>query len=551
MKIALAQINPHVGNIEENTTKIVYIIKKAQQFNTDLVVFPELSICGYPPLDLLDYKDFTTRCHSAVEKIARICTDIAVIIGSPSFNPDNDGKSLHNSACFITGGRIQSIHHKTLLPDYDVFNEYRYFEPNSNFEVVEYKGSRIAITICEDLWVDQNFHNSFINKRLYKVSPLEKLILQKPDFIVNISASPFAWNKIRDKQEVFINTAKKYNLPLFMVNQVGANTDLIFEGGSLVVNHKGELFDKIVYFEEDFQIYELQEVLNAPAHGIDPSVTAIVEMIYKSLVMGISDFFAKSGFRKALIGLSGGIDSAVVAVLASEALGHENVHCVFMPSEYTSELSHEAATVMADNLNMPLNEIKIDGLMDSFRNSLGPVFANLPEDATEENIQARIRGTLLMAMANKFGLILLNTSNKSESAVGYGTLYGDMTGALAVLGDVYKTQVYELAEYINRKEEIIPSGSITRPPSAELKKDQKDTDSLPDYDILDKILYGFIEQHKHPAAIAKDGFEIELVELVTSMVNSSEYKRHQFPPVLRISSKAFGHGRRMPLVARY
>jgi NAD+ synthase (glutamine-hydrolysing) len=551
MKIALAQINLHVGNFAENTTKIVFCIKKAQQYNADLVIFPELSICGYPPLDMLDYKDFSDKCLGAVVKIAKICTDIAVIIGSPSFNPLKQGKSLYNSAFFLYDGKIQSVHHKTLLPDYDVFDEYRYFEPNSEFNTVEFKGHRIAITICEDLWYEQNLDKSFGNKRLYTVSPMDILISQKPDFIVNISASPFAWSKIRDKKDIFINTSKKYKLPLFMVNQVGANTDLIFEGGSLVVNQNGEIFDRVSWFEEDFQIYGLEEVINTPAHGTDTTATGSMEMIFRALVLGIRDFYSKNGFSQALIGLSGGIDSAVTAVLATEALGHENVHSVFMPSKYTSPVSGVDARKLAENINITYNQIEIDNLNESFRNSLAPLFEKMPEDITEENIQSRIRGTLLMAMANKSGLIMLNTSNKSESAVGYGTLYGDMSGALSVLGDLYKTQIYELAKYINRNEEIIPESTIARPPSAELRENQKDSDSLPEYDILDKILFRYIEQQKHTSVIIEEGFERETVEKVVYLVNSSEFKRHQAPPVLRVSSKAFGKGRRMPLVAKF
>ncbi len=551
MKIVLAQINLHVGNIEENTTKIVFGIKQAQQFNADLIIFPELSICGYPPLDMLDYREFTMRCHAAVEKIARICTDIAAIIGSPSLNPAKDGKSLHNSAFFCAGGKIQSIHHKTLLPDYDVFDEYRYFEPNREFNVVEYKGTRIAITICEDLWTEQNFHNSFINKRLYTISPMDQLISQDPGIIVNISASPFAWQKVQTKKDVFIEAAKKHSLPVFMVNQVGANTDLIFEGGSLVVSPKGEIYDRISRFEEDFQIYDLDEVLTAPAHGADPAVSDRQKIIFNALVLGIRDFFVKNGFEQALIGLSGGIDSAVTAVLAAEALGHENVKCVFMPSEYTMEVSREGAGKLAETINVSLTETAIDSLFDSFKETLRPLFKDLSENTAEENIQARIRGTLLMAIANKFGYILLNTSNKSESAVGYSTLYGDTSGALAVLGDVYKTQVYELARYINRTEEIIPASIIDRAPSAELREGQEDADSLPEYDILDPILFRYIEEHKDAAVIAGEGFETGLVKKVISLVDTSEFKRYQSPPVLRISPKAFGHGRRMPLVAKY
>lgn len=551
MKIALAQINLHIGNFEENTTKIVYCIKQAQQFNADLVVFPEMTVCGYPPLDMLDYKDYADKCQDVVKRIAKICTNIAVILGSPSHNPNKQGKSLYNSAWFLYEGKVKSIHHKTLLPDYDVFDEYRYFEPNNEFNIVEFKGQRIAVTICEDLWYDQNFDNGFGNKRLYTVSPMDKLITMKPDFIVNISASPFSWSKIQDKKDIFINTSLKYGVPVFMVNQVGANTDLIFEGGSLVVNHKGELFDRVSWFEEDFQIYELNEVLNTPAHGTDKVSTSAIEMIFRALVLGIRDFFAKNRFSHAIVGLSGGIDSAVTALLAAEALGHENVHAVYMPSKYSARISGEDSRKLAENLNISFSETGIDDIADSFLDTLKPMFEDLPEDTTEENIQSRIRGSLLMAMANKLGFIMLNTSNKSESAVGYGTLYGDMNGALSVLGDLYKTRVYELARYINRNEEIIPETTISRPPSAELKENQKDSDALPEYDILDEILFRYIEQQKHSSAIIEEGFDSKIVEKVIHLVNSSEFKRHQAPPVLRISSKAFGRGRRMPLVAKF
>ncbi len=550
MKIALSQLNMHVGNIEENTTKIVFCIKKAQQFNADLIVFPEMAICGYPPLDLLTYREFTSECHQAIENIARICTDIGAVIGSPSFNPEKEGKNLYNSAYFLADGKIRSIHHKTLLPNYDVFDEFRYFEPNRNFDIVEYKGKRIALTICEDLWFEQVFHNDFFNKKLYSIDPVQKLMALQPDFLINISASPFAYTKVQEKKDVFARTAEKYNLPVFMVNQVGANTDLIFEGGSLVVNAKGELFDQSARFEEDFQIYGLNEVMETPAHGTNTAATPAIKLIFQALVLGIRDFFIKTGFTRALIGLSGGLDSAVTTVLAAEALGHENVHCAFIPSEFTSELSGADAKKLAGNLNVSLDEIPIDNLINSFSQTLKPVFDDLPENSTEENIQARIRGTILMSLANKFGLILLNTSNKSELATGYSTLYGDTAGALSVLGDLYKSQVYELAHYINRNRIIIPESTITRPPSAELKKDQKDTDSLPEYEILDKILFRYIEHQNDIAGIVDEGFEVELVKEVVNMVNSSEYKRQQFPPILRVSSKSFGYGRRIPLVAR-
>lgn len=550
MKIALAQINPHVGNINENLTRIVFCIKKAQQFHADLVIFPEMTVCGYPPHDMLDYLDFVDRCQDAVGRIARICTDIAVIVGSPSHNPGREGKRLYNSAFFLYEGKIKSIHHKTLLPDYDVFDEYRYFEPNDKFNIVEYKGSRIAITICEDLWYDQSFDNGQKNTRLYKVQPMEKLIGQKPDFIVNISASPFAWTKIRDKKEIFTKTSKKYSLPLFMVNQVGANTDLIFEGGSLVVNQNGELFDRVSWFEEDFHIYDLDEVRNTPPHVTDHKQTGIMEMLFRALVLGIRDYFNKTGNSQALIGLSGGLDSAVTAVLTAEALGYENVHAVFMPSQYTASESWEDARKLADNISISYSEIDIEPLAKMYSKSLEPLFGDLSEDVTEENIQARIRGTLLMAISNKLGFLMLNTSNKSEASVGYTTLYGDMNGALSVLGDVYKTRVRELAAYINRNEEIIPERVIKKAPSAELRPDQKDTDTLPSYEVLDEILFRYIEQQKNAGRIASEGFDKELVEKVVRMVNMSEYKRYQSPPVLRVSSKAFGNGRRMPIVAK-
>jgi NAD+ synthase (glutamine-hydrolysing) len=551
MKIALAQINLHIGNFNENTTKIVYCIKKAQQFNADLIIFPEMTVCGYPPLDMLDYRDFAEKCEETVNRIAKICTDIGVILGSPSFNHNSEGKSLYNSAFFLYDGKVQSVHHKTLLPDYDVFDEYRYFEPNNEFNIIEFKGQRIALTICEDLWFDQKFDNGYGNKRLYTVSPMERLITLKPDFIVNISASPFSWSKIQDKKDIFINTARNYKLPLFMVNQVGANTDLIFEGGSLVVNQKGEIFDRVAWFDEDFQIYTLQEVLNTPAHGTEPAVTDHIEMIFRALVLGLRDFFAKNGFSRAILGLSGGLDSAVTAVLAAEALGHENVYAVYMPSKYSAPQSGEDARKLAENLNLSIHEIPIDELCETFSEALAPLFNNLPEDVAEENIQSRIRGTLLMAMANKFGYIMLNTSNKSESAVGYGTMYGDMNGAISVLGDLYKTKIYELAGFINRNEEIIPESTITRAPSAELKENQKDSDSLPEYEILDKILFRYIDLQKQADSIISEGFSPELVEKVLHLVNSSEFKRHQSPPVLRVSSKAFGRGRRMPQVAKF
>lgn len=550
MRIALAQLNYHIGNFEENLTSIAFAIKKAQQVNADLIIFSELAVCGYPPLDLLDSKEFIEKSQWAVEKIAAICTDIAAIVGAPSLNQGNNGKNLYNSACFLYQGKVKQTVHKTLLPTYDIFDEDRYFEANTGFNIVEYKGHKIALTICEDLWYEQPFNNSFGRNKIYSVSPMEKLASLEPDFIVNISASPFAHNKVEIKKNIFRENAKKYALPLFMVNQVGANTDLIFEGGSLVVNPAGEIYYAMDYFSEDFQVFDLHEVIKEnPKKNKDYS--DIPELMHNAIVLGIHDYFIKSGLKKAVLGLSGGIDSAVTLVLAEKALGNENLHALILPSKYSSRHSIDDAVKLAKKLDISYDVIDIQPVFDLYLKELNPFFKGLPENITEENIQSRIRGNLLMAYANKFGLILLNTSNKSESSVGYGTLYGDMCGGLAVLGDVYKTEVYQLARFINNYEEIIPQNSIAKPPSAELRPNQKDSDSLPAYDILDPVLFQYIEYNKSEKELIAEGFSPDLVERVLHMVKASEYKRYQSPPVLRVSSKSFGRGRRMPLVGKY
>ncbi len=550
MRIALAQLNYHIGNFEENLTSIAFSIKKAQQVNADLVIFSEMAVCGYPPLDLLESKSFIEKCQWAIEKIAAICTDIAAIVGAPSVNSNPNGKNLFNSAFFLHQGKVEQIVHKTLLPTYDIFDEDRYFESNNTFQIVEYKGRRIALTICEDLWYEQSFNNSFGKDKIYKVSPMEKLISLEPDFIVNISASPFAHNKVEIKKDIFKRNAGKYCLPVFMVNQVGANTDLIFEGGSMAVNPAGEIFYRMDYFTEDFQVFDLNEV--ATRKPVKQEIfTNSAELIHNALVLGIHDYFQKSGLKKAIIGLSGGIDSAVALVLAEKALGNENLHTLILPSKYSSRHSVNDAVKLAKRLDVSYDIIDIQPGFELYLKELEPFFKGLPEDVTEENLQSRIRGILLMAYANKFGLVLLNTSNKSESSVGYGTLYGDMCGGLAVLGDVYKTEVYSLAAYINQFEEIIPKNTITKPPSAELKLNQKDTDSLPPYDKLDPILFQYIEFNKSAKELIEEGFDAVQVEMILSMVKNSEYKRYQSPPVLRVSSKSFGRGRRMPLVGKY
>lgn len=551
MKIALAQLNYHIGNFENNTAKIIDQIEQAKNDQVDLIIFSEMSVCGYPPQDLLEKKSFIEQCDTAIEEIVASCKNIGVIIGSPTLNYHQKGKRLFNSAIFIVDGEIQHIQHKTLLPTYDIFDEYRYFEPNDKFSVVEYKDKKIAITICEDLWDFQPVENTFAKNQLYNVTPMDQLIKQKPDFIVNIAASPFSYTKIWGRKNVFIRNAKKYNLPLFNINQVGAQTELIFDGGSLVVNPDGTIADELKLFEEDYRIFELEDFISAKQKKTIDEEPNVIAKIHDALVLGIRDYFKKMNFKTATLGLSGGIDSAVSLVIAERALGAKNLRVLLLPSKYSSEHSVSDAEKLAKNLGVAYDIVNIQNVVDSFNESLSPIFKGLSEDITEENIQARARGTLLMALSNKFGNILLNTSNKSEAAVGYSTLYGDMNGGLSVLGDVYKADVYKLARYINRKSEIIPENTIVKPPSAELRPDQKDSDSLPDYDVLDKILFEYIELQKPLDEIVEEGFERETVDRIIKLVDTNEYKRYQAPPVLRISSKAFGAGRRMPLVAKY
>ena len=551
MKIALAQLNYTIGDFEKNTYKIISVIKKAKNNNAGLVVFSELSICGYPPLDLLEHKYFIEKCKTFADKIASHCADIAVIIGSPVLNTNPKGKNLFNSALFIKNKKTEYIINKTLLPTYDIFDEYRYFETNKEFSIIEFDKYRIAITICEDLWYNQPLLTNFGKNKLYEISPMEKLIKLKPDFIINIAASPFAYTHENIKQEILINNARDYKIPIFYLNQVGANTELIFNGDSILINKLGTIVDRLKTYEEDFKIYNIDEIINNSESRTKFNEVTTIEKIHNALILGIKDYFGKLNFKTAVLGLSGGIDSAVTLVLASKALGSVNLRVLLMPSKYSSGHSLTDAIELAKNLGVKYDIINIDDIVKQFQISLTPVFYNLPPDITEENIQARVRGNLLMALSNKFGNILLNTSNKSEAAVGYSTLYGDLSGGLSVLGDVYKTDVYKLAEFINKDKEIIPENTLLKAPSAELKPDQKDTDSLPEYSILDKILINYIELQKSDKEITQLGINKSLVQRIIKMVNTNEYKRYQTPPILRISSKAFGSGRRMPLVAKY
>lgn len=544
MKIALAQLNYHIGNFESNTKKIIENIALAKAGGADLVVFAELAVCGYPPRDFLEFEEFISLCEGAGREIASHCKGIACIIGLPVKNDAIAGKDLYNAAYFIEEGEIKAVVKKALLPNYDVFDEYRYFEPATQFDCIDFKGTRIALTICEDLW-------NINNNPLYISNPMDVLITQKPDVMINIAASPFSYQHDDERIIVLSDNAKKYQLPLLYVNQVGAQTEIIFDGGSMVFDNKGNLLDEMPYFKEHLRTYTLNGQNIEGYTSIAHEQASDIAQIHDALVLGIQDYFQKSGFSKAVLGLSGGIDSAIVCALACRALGPENVMAVLMPSQYSSDHSIKDALDLVENFGCKHEIIPIGEAADAFDSMLAKAFTGLSFNLTEENIQARSRGIVVMAMSNKFGYILLNTSNKSECAVGYGTLYGDMCGAIGVIGDVYKTQIYELAHYINKDGEVIPENTIVKAPSAELRPGQKDSDSLPDYDTLDAILYQFIELKKSSAAIIALGYDEALVRRIMKMVNAAEFKRYQTPPILRVSPKAFGMGRRMPIVGKY
>ena len=552
MKIALAQLNYHIGNFELNVQKIIKTVEEAKTSNADIVVFAELAVCGYPARDFLEFDDFLKQCEKAINDIAAHAHDIAIIVGAPTRNPRIEGKDLFNSAYFLANGKVQQVQHKTLLPTYDIFDEYRYFEPATEWKVIEYKNTRIALVVCEDMW---NVGN---DNPLYTVCPLDEMMSQKPEMIINISASPFAYDHAAERLAVMRNNTDRYKLPLFYVNHVGAQTDIIFDGASLVISPNSELYDELPYFVESVRVYDVADVIRGRGRDVACNVSTNYEqpknktaLIHDALILGLRDYFAKMNLKTAILGLSGGIDSAVVVALAAEALGAQNVRVVLLPSQFSSDHSINDARALAKNLNVQYDIVPIEPMFKSYETALAPHFLGTQFNITEENLQARIRGTILMAFSNKFGNILLNTSNKSEMAVGYGTLYGDMCGGISVLGDVYKTEVYELARYFNRNGEVIPKSSIEKPPSAELRPNQKDSDSLPDYDILDKLLYQYIERRQGPNEIIAMGFDAALVHRVLRLVNINEFKRKQTAPVLRVSPKAFGDGRRIPIVAKY
>ena len=543
MKIAIAQLNFHIGNFEGNLGKMLWAVKEARSQGADLICFSELATVGYPPRDFLEFEDFIELAEHSVQELAKAAKGIAIVVGSPTKNPVVEGKDHYNAAYFLAEGQVQQVQYKTLLPTYDIFDEYRYFEPATEWKVVEYKGKRIALTICEDIW---NIGNE---NPMYTVCPMDQMITQRPDFILNLSASPFSYTQAKARIRIVQANVRRYDIPMFYVNHCGAQTELIFDGGSLVVSPDGKVFDELPYFEECIRTYELEAVVKGGRENEQPKEK--MTLIHDALLLGIRDYFRKLGFKRAILGLSGGIDSAVVAVLAARALGPDNVRVVLMPSQFSSDHSIHDARKLAENLGTQYDIIPIEGIYQSYIEALKPHFWSQPFNIAEENLQARARGNLLMALSNKFGNILLNTSNKSDVAVGYGTLYGDMCGGLSVIGDLYKTEVFALARYMNKDGELIPENIITKPPSAELRPNQKDSDSLPEYEALDEILYEYIEGRFSPQDIIERGYDEKLVRRVLRLVNINEFKRHQMAPVLRVSEKAFGMGRRMPIVGKY
>lgn len=550
MKIAIAQLNYHIGNFEGNFERMRTSIEKAIARGADIICFSELCTCGYPPRDFLEFEDFIDLSLETIEKLVDLSHDIAIVVGSPSRNPVVEGKDLFNTAFFLFEGKVLHSQNKALLPTYDIFDENRYFEPGKIFEVVEFKGKRIALTICEDIWdVPKGPDNDGLENPLYTFNPLDLMRDQSPDLILNLSASPFNYHKAHDRIHIIRCNVQRYGIPMFYINHCGAQTEIIFDGGSIVMSPDGLVYDEMPYFEEDLRVYDLEDVQQGGQHREQEKLKE--ELIHEALVLGLKDYFRKLGFSKAILGLSGGIDSAVTAVLMQRALGAENVRALLLPSQFSSDHSVDDARQLAENLGIEYDIIPIGETYEKYDAILKPYFQDLPFDVTEENIQARIRGTLLMAFSNKFGHILLNTTNKSEMAVGYGTLYGDLCGGLSVIGDIYKTEVYDLARWINREAEVIPENTISKPPSAELRPNQKDSDSLPEYEVLDPILYHYIEERKSPQDIIELGYDAALVRRILRLVNINEFKRYQTAPVLRISKKAFGMGRRMPIVGKY
>ncbi len=558
MKIFLAQQNYLIGNFESNTQKIIDAIVQAKQGGGDLIVFSELSVCGYAPRDFLEFDDFIDACYASLDVISEYADTIGVLVGAPDRNPVREGKDLFNAAFLLYEKKIQGVVHKTCLPNYDVFDEYRYFEPSYDWKVLEFKGKRLAVTICEDIW-------NLGDNPMYRICPMDKLMSFQPDVMINLSASPFDYTHHQSRKAIIKANVTKYKLPLFYCNSIGSQTEIVFDGSSLVFDAHANLCGELPAFSEEMRAFVLNNDGTIDSPVIEPAEQVPAEQleqirfesdlqvaaVHDAIVLGIRDYFSKMGFTRAIVGSSGGIDSAVTLALACEALGASHVRAVLMPSPFSSSHAVDDAVQLSVNLGNQYDVIPIGNTYESFLQALQPVFKDLPFGIAEENIQSRTRGNLLMAIANKLGYILLNTSNKSELATGYGTLYGDMAGGLGVLGDCYKMQVYALGRYINRTRDVIPLNIFSKAPSAELRPDQKDSDTLPDYSVLDSILYQYIERTQGPARIKAMGYDAALVDSVLRMVNINEYKRNQFCPIIRISPKAFGIGRRVPIVAKY
>lgn len=544
MKVALAQINPVVGDFENNVRKICSFIEQAKRKNADLVVFPELAVTGYPPKDFLDVPAFVDHNLKALRDITQQVSGIAAIVGFVDRNRQSYGKLVHNAAAFIQDRQIVSVHHKSLLPTYDVFDESRYFEPACAIAPVQFNNYTLGVSICEDIWNDEEFWT----RPLYATDPIEKLISKGANVIINISASPFTVEKHESiRLRMLTHDAKKYKVPFIYVNQIGGNDELVFDGSSAVINAQGKRIAQAAAFGEDLIVVDLEN----NAIQVVPQTFTPIETVQKTLLLGLRDYVAKCGFEKVIIGLSGGIDSAVTAALAVEALGSKNVMGIIMPSQFSSQGSVDDAVQLSKNLAIDYRIFPIKDLFDGYQTTLREEFRGLPFDIAEENLQARIRGNIIMALSNKYGYLVLSTGNKSEMAVGYCTLYGDMSGGLALISDVPKTMVYELAKYMNREKEIIPQETLSKPPSAELKPNQIDQDSLPPYDILDGILKAYIEEAKCIKEIVRMGFDETTVRDVIQKVNRNEYKRRQAAPGIKVTSKAFGYGRRMPIAHKF
>jgi NAD+ synthase (glutamine-hydrolysing) len=543
MKIALVQINPVIGDFEYQCRCMTAKSDQARKKGCDLIVFSELAVCGYPPRDLLEQKAFIDANQMALEHLVNTIAGIGVVTGFVARNPDDFGKSLFNSAVLFEDGQILHQINKQLLPTYDVFDEHRHFEPGEPSLPFAYKGHRLGLTICEDVWNDKDV----FDHRLYAIDPVDHLAEAGMDLLINISASPFYKGKIDFRDHMLSTIAAKHHLPVVFVNQVGGNDQILFDGASTVFDHQGKVVARAGDFKEDLVIYDTETGMGDRHPVSENSVVSVLN----ALVMGTRDYVTKCGFDKAVIGLSGGIDSALTAYIAQKALGSENVATVFMPSRYTAAHNYEDTKALADNLNVPYAIISIDEIFEQFVGKLVPGADPRQPGITEQNIQARIRGTLLMGISNRDGSLVLTTGNKSELAVGYCTLYGDMNGGLAVISDVPKTLVYELCRYINTDETVIPQRIIDKPPSAELAPDQTDQDDLPPYEVIDPILEGYIEQAKSSAELAAAGYDSHAVEEVIRRVDRNEYKRHQAAPGLKVTPKAFGEGRRYPLAKRF